>query len=174
MGLNHETAPVQVREHFAVNAEQQGARAKEIVALSTIGEAVVVSTCNRMEIYAAVEQADVGIENLRGHLAEGREAGEMDHLYTKEGDDAKRHLFRLVSGLDSMVLGETEIFGQVKQAYQQALESSATKGVLNKLFQVIFGGQAGAHAYADPDGADLGGQCCGGPCGEDFWQAQGE
>ena len=63
MGLNHETAPVQVREHFAVNAEQQGTRAKEIIALSTIGEAVVISTCNRMEIYAAVEQADVGIEN---------------------------------------------------------------------------------------------------------------
>ena len=138
MGLNHETAPVQVREHFAVNAEQQGVRASEITALSTIGEAVVVSTCNRMEIYAAVEQADVGIENLRDHLAEGRDPEEMEYLYTKEGDDAKRHLFRLVSGLDSMVLGETEIFGQVKQAYKQALDSNASKGVLNRLFQKSF------------------------------------
>lgn len=138
MGLNHETAPVQVREHFAVGADQQGEKANEIIALSTIAESVVISTCNRMEVYAAVEQADVGIEKLRAHLAVGREDTEMGHLYTKQGDDAKRHLFQLVCGLDSMVLGETEIFGQVKQAYKQALESGATKGVLNKLFQKSF------------------------------------
>ena len=62
----------------------------------------------------------------------------MNYLYTKSGEDVKRHLFKLVSGLDSMVLGETEIFGQVKQAYKQALEAGATKGVLNKLFQKSF------------------------------------
>ncbi len=138
IGLNHETAPVQVREHFAVGADDQGDRAKEIILLSTIAESVVISTCNRMEIYVAAEQADMGIENLRAHLAENRDPEEMEHLYTKSGEDAKRHLFRLVSGLDSMVLGETEIFGQVKQAYKQALEAGATKGVLNKLFQKSF------------------------------------
>lgn len=62
----------------------------------------------------------------------------MAHLYEKTGEDVNRHLFRLVCGLDSMVLGETEIFGQVKQAYKQALESGATKGVLNRLFQKSF------------------------------------
>ncbi|MFK7912232.1 MAG: glutamyl-tRNA reductase [Akkermansiaceae bacterium] len=138
MGLNHETAPVQVREHFAVGAEEQGTKANEIIALSTIAESVVISTCNRMEVYAVVEQADVGIEKLRAHLAEGRDVEELNHLYTKQGDDARRHLFQLVCGLDSMVLGETEIFGQVKQAYKQALESGATKGLLNKLFQKSF------------------------------------
>lgn len=138
MGLNHETAPVQVREHFAVNADRQGEKSLKIIGLSTIAESVVISTCNRTEVYAAVEQADVGIGKLREHLAEGRDEQEMKHIYTKLGDDARRHLFRLVCGLDSMVLGETEIFGQVKQAYKQALESGATKGTLNKLFQKSF------------------------------------
>ncbi len=138
IGLNHETAPVEVREHFAVPAEQLGSRAKELTALSTIAEGVVLSTCNRMEIYIAAEDREMGVDILRTHLAEGRDAEEMQHLYQKCGDEAKQHLFRLVCGLDSMVLGETEIFGQVKQAYKQALESGATKGVLNKLFQKSF------------------------------------
>ncbi len=138
MGLNHETAPVEVREHFAVPAEQLGSRAKELTDLSTIAEGVVVSTCNRMEIYIAAEDRQTGVRILHEHLAEGRSADDMEHLYLKSGDDAKRHLFALVCGLDSMVLGETEIFGQVKQAYKQALESGATKGVLNKLFQKSF------------------------------------
>ncbi|MBT8035983.1 MAG: glutamyl-tRNA reductase [Verrucomicrobiae bacterium] len=138
IGLNHETAPVEVREHFAVPAEQLGSRAKEITALSTIAESVVLSTCNRMEIYIAAEDRQMGLEILQSHLAEGRDDQEMQYLYQKTGDEAKRHLFRLVCGLDSMVLGETEIFGQVKQAYQQALGAGATKGKLNKLFQKSF------------------------------------
>jgi glutamyl-tRNA reductase len=138
IGLNHETAPVEVREHFAVPAEQLGQRASELNELSTLSESVVLSTCNRMEIYVVAEDADQGAEVLRQHLAQGRNDSEMAHLYQRSGDDARRHLFRLVCGLDSMVLGETEIFGQVKQAYKQALESGATKGVLNKLFQKSF------------------------------------
>lgn len=138
MGLNHETAPVQVREHFAVSVEAQGEKARDVVALSTIGESVVISTCNRTEVYAVAEHADVGFGYLREYLAEGHDPEEMHHLYEKSGEDVVRHLFRVVSGLDSMVLGETEIFGQVKQAYKLALESGATKGVLNKLFQKSF------------------------------------
>ncbi|BDS05036.1 glutamyl-tRNA reductase [Oceaniferula spumae] len=138
LGLNHETAPVEVREHFAVNAEKLGEKAREIIELSTIAESVVLSTCNRMEIYVATEDAEYGAKILNDHLASSHDAVEMEHLYQKSGDEAVNHLFRLVCGLDSMVLGETEIFGQVKQAYQQALESGATKGVLNKLFQKSF------------------------------------
>jgi glutamyl-tRNA reductase len=138
IGLNHETAPVEVREHFAVPAEQQGDRANELTTLETIGESVVLSTCNRMEVYVVAEEVENGMEILRTHLAKGRETAAMKHLYQKSGDEARRHLFRLVCGLDSMVLGETEIFGQVKQAYKQALESGATKGTLNKLFQKSF------------------------------------
>ena len=68
MGVNHETAPVQVREHFAVSTETQGEKARHIVALSTIGESVVISTCNRTEVYAAAEHADVGLEYLREYM----------------------------------------------------------------------------------------------------------
>ena len=138
IGLNHETAPVEVREHFDVPAEQLGVRALEIAALSRLGGSVVLSTCNRMEIYVVAEDAEEGASVLREHLSEGRDAAAMKHLYLKFGDDSRRHLFRLVCGLDSMVLGETEIFGQVKQAYKQALELGATKGGLNQLFQKSF------------------------------------
>ncbi|NWK57360.1 glutamyl-tRNA reductase [Verrucomicrobiaceae bacterium N1E253] len=138
IGLNHETAPVEVREHFAVPAESQGERARQLIELDSIGESVVLSTCNRMEVYVVVEDGRQGAESLKHHLACGREEEARQHLYLKEGDDARRHLFRLVCGLDSMVLGETEIFGQVKQAYKQSHEAGATKGTLNKLFQKSF------------------------------------
>jgi len=138
IGLNHETAPVEVREDFAVPAEQLGQRACEIAALDSLGESVVLSTCNRMEIYVVVEDVERGAKELESYLSRDRDDSAMQHLYHKSGDDARRHLFRLVCGLDSMVLGETEIFGQVKQAYKQALESGATKGILNQLFQKSF------------------------------------
>ena len=138
IGLNHETAPVEVREHFAVPAEQLGSKACEIAGLESLGESVVLSTCNRMEVYVVAEDEERGGEVLRAYLSKGCDATEMHHLYLKTGDDARRHLFRLVCGLDSMVLGETEIFGQVKQAYKQALESGARKGGLNQLFQKSF------------------------------------
>jgi len=138
MGLNHETAPVEVREHFAVSTDDLGSRAKELTELTTIAEGVVISTCNRVEVYIAAEDRQMGLEVLRDHLLRGHDEEDMKHLYEKCGDDAQRHLFALVSGLDSMVLGETEIFGQVKDAYKQALQAGATKGVLNRLFQKSF------------------------------------
>ncbi len=138
MGLNHETAPVEVREHFAVSEEELGVKARELTELSTIAEGVVISTCNRMEIYVAAEDRQVGLEVLQEHFSKGHDQNDMGHLYAKCGDDARRHLFGLVCGLDSMVLGETEIFGQVKHAYKQALEAGATKGTLNRLFQKSF------------------------------------
>ena len=138
LGLNYETAPVEVREHFAVVSDQLGERALEINELPNINECVVISTCNRTEFYIAAENAASGAEVLNKHLASSHDAVEMKHLYQKEGDEAKAHLFRLVCGLDSMVLGETEIFGQVKQAYQQALAAGSTKSLLNKLFQKSF------------------------------------
>jgi len=132
VGLNHRSAPVQVRERFAVGTSRLGEVAMEVVALEGVGEGVVVSTCNRVEMYVTAR------DGAEDRLLEWS-GGSVEHFYIWRQMDAARHLCRVVSGLDSMVLGETEIFGQVKQAYQAALQAGATGGMLNRLFQKAFG-----------------------------------
>lgn len=141
LGLNHQTAPVEVRERFAVPGDKLGEASVRLVELPGVSEAVVLSTCNRMEVYMVAEESAAAVERVKGYLASGFSLSAEDegHFYEKGKLDAARHLCRVVSGLDSMVLGENEIFGQVKKAYQDALESKATGGVLNKLFQKAFG-----------------------------------
>jgi len=141
LGLNHRTAPVEVRERFAVGTPKLGEAAREIAELPGLSEGVVVSTCNRTEFYIAANDAEAGLKALEKALAD-RHALEPDataHFYRYTRSAAASHLCRVVSGLDSMVLGETEIFGQVKQAYQAALHANTTGGVLNRLFQRAFG-----------------------------------
>lgn len=141
LGLNHQTAPVEVRERFAVPGDKLGEASHRLVELPGVNEAVVLSTCNRMEVYFVAEEEEAALQRVKGYLASGFELSREDesHFYKKSAVDVAKHLCRVVSGLDSMVLGENEIFGQVKQAYQQALDSSATGGILNKLFQKSFG-----------------------------------
>jgi glutamyl-tRNA reductase len=141
LGLNHRTAPVEVRERFAVSAPRLGVAASEITALAGAAEGVVISTCNRTEYYLAAEDAQQALGNVEAGLTEkiSEPYNITPHFYRMERSCAARHLCRVVSGLDSMLLGETEIFGQVKQAYQAALEVGATGPVLNKLFQRAFG-----------------------------------
>lgn len=137
LGLNHETAPVEVRERFAVPIELLGKRSQDLTLLDGVSEAVVISTCNRMEVYVASqdEKLDLAETNLKRSLG----VADGEYFYECKSDDAMKHLCKVVSGLDSMVLGETEIFGQVKKAYQSALECSATGGMLNRVFQKSFG-----------------------------------
>lgn len=135
VGLNHRTAPVEVRERFAIAPGKLGESSHELLELKGIAEGVVLSTCNRTEFYLAGESAEEVANSLRGMLEEGN----SEHWYEKRRLDAARHLCRVASGLDSMVLGETEIFGQVKAAYGAALKAGATSGVLNRLFQRAFG-----------------------------------
>ncbi|MFT4177379.1 MAG: glutamyl-tRNA reductase [Luteolibacter sp.] len=141
LGLNHRTAPVEVRERFAVGAPKLGEAAYDLIQHVAADEAVVVSTCNRTEFYLASTDATRTFLHLEHLLAEKVPSAENlpAHFYRMRKHDAARHLCRVVSGLDSMVLGETEIFGQVKQAYQAALDSGATRGVLNRVFQRAFG-----------------------------------
>ena len=146
LGLSYKTAPVEIRERVAFASNHLGAVAKEISALDGLQEAVVVSTCNRMEIYAGLDStgpedpagAVASIESwLRRHFSiEGAVPPETFFHHAREA--AVRHLFAVASGLDSMVLGETEIFGQVKNAYQLAHTEGATARTLNKLFQEAF------------------------------------
>ena len=141
LGLNHRTAPVEVRERFAVGTAKLGEAANELVALAEATEGVVISTCNRTEFYLAADDARAAFGLVETRLAEKiqLDSSVAAHFYRMEKTEAARHLCRVVSGLDSMMLGETEIFGQVKQAYSAALESGATGAVLNKLFQRAFG-----------------------------------
>ncbi len=141
LGLNHRTAPVEVRERFAVGLTKLGEASNELVALAEASEGVVISTCNRTEFYLAAEDAQAAFLLIETRLAEKihLDSSVAAHFYRKEKNEAARHLCRVVSGLDSMMLGETEIFGQVKQAYGSALEAGATGTILNKLFQRAFG-----------------------------------
>ncbi len=140
-GLNHRTAPVEVRERFAVAdslAGELGAR----IAREAGGEALVLSTCNRVEIYVASESQGAARRAVEAFVME-RAGADAAHSFDRafvmrNGDLAVRHLFRVASGLDSMVLGETEIFGQIKKAYQAAQEAGSTGRFLNRLFQKTF------------------------------------
>lgn len=135
LGLNHRTAPVEIREHFAIASTLQGVRSLELLDLPGVDEGLVISTCNRTEFYLVGKSADRLIEALWTTLGEEH----LEHWYERRCGEVARHLCRVASGLDSMLIGETEIFGQVKQSYRYALEAGATSGVLNRLFQRSFG-----------------------------------
>ena len=117
LGLNHRTAPVEIRERFAVPSHKLREEGQRIRSLPGVDQCVVLSTCNRMEIYYWSNEPENAQEHILSHfLGDGR--GELDmasYFYSHQGEDALGHLCRVLSGLDSMVLGETEIFGQVKR-----------------------------------------------------------
>lgn len=137
LGVNHKTAPVEVRERFAVGTTRLGEASQELLKMADVPEGVVVSTCNRTEFYLATECAGDALKRLELSLAE-KVHGHEEPFYRFEKKDAARHLCKVVSGLDSMLLGETEIFGQVKQAYHAAHAAGTTGATLNKLFQKVF------------------------------------
>ena len=135
IGLNHTTASVDLRERLAVRESEVAPVMHALREQPGIDEVVLVSTCNRVEIYAAGAEPQATTAFLDQKFGLGPEAA---RLYQHSGQAAARHLFRVVSGLDSMVLGETEIFGQVKGAYAAAQAAGATGRTLNKLFQHAF------------------------------------
>lgn len=132
LGLSHHTADVSLRERFVVPEVAVPHFLGSLRAEAGAAECVVLSTCNRVEVYAA--GGDAGACAL---LLE-RQAGVAADLYRHEGAEAARHLIRVAAGLDSMVLGETEILGQVKEAYAAARSAGTTGPVLNRLFQQSF------------------------------------
>ncbi len=135
-GLNHQNAPVEVRERFAVGAHQIEETLSDIRSVEGLSGAVILSTCNRVEFYASSLCPVRAFEGLQGVLR--RRTGIDAPLYCHNTPGSVRHLFRVASGLDSMVIGETEILGQVKQAYSAASSAGATSSQLNKLFQHAF------------------------------------
>jgi len=138
VGLNHRTAPVEIREVLAFSRQELPTALLKIKGKPHIGGCTILSTCNRTEVYAAVTDVEAGLAAVRDFLAKKCNKPQHiigDYLYTRTLYDAVRHLFRVSSGLDSMILGETQILGQVREAYQIALECGATNGVLNTLFK---------------------------------------
>ena len=138
VGLSHRTAPLELRERFAIPDGQLAAMTAELARRPGLGEAVIVSTCNRVEFYVAAENAAEGFasatEFIAGKIAEAEDGA----FYRHSAARSIQHLFAVASGLDSMVLGETEILGQLKKAYQVAQDAGATGRHLNKLFQRAF------------------------------------
>ena len=137
-GLSHHTAPVELRERFAVPDGELAAAVAKMKQAEGVREAVIVSTCNRVECYLAAEQAAAGFAAVAEYFASRTTASDREHFFEHGTAQSVRHLFRVVSGLDSMVLGETEILGQVKKAYAAAAAAGATAKHLNKLFQRAF------------------------------------
>ena len=139
VGLNHETAPVEVRERFALSETALDREVVSLLQAKDIEEGVVLSTCNRTEYYAVVNGGS-GVAELESWICGQRkfDGAREGIFYFYEAREAAEHLCRVASGMNSMVLGETEIFGQVKKAYQRSLDGKATKGVLNRLFQRTF------------------------------------
>jgi glutamyl-tRNA reductase len=141
VGLSHKTAPVEIREKVAFAPDRLHEALHSVRDLPNVHEGVIVSTCNRVEVYAASREREAGIESLVSFMAETHEVP-LDqlrpHLYVHAGTDAVQHVFRVASSLDSMVVGEPQILGQVKDAYEVAAEGSATGLVLNRFMHKAF------------------------------------
>ncbi len=136
MGLNHKTAPVAVRERVAVSGAELAATLAELRRLPGVTEVALLSTCNRSEVYAVSAEAEAVaphvaawfVQRGQGALAEG-------HLYRWQGPAAARHLFRVAAGLDSLVLGEPQVLGQVRDAFLLAQGAGTVGPVLSQLFR---------------------------------------
>ena len=139
LGINHTSAPVEVRGKVAFPQEQLGKALAELTALDGVHEAVILSTCNRTELYCA--QQDPGFDSITGWLCRFHDLCEdhlQDHIYTYTDEAAVRHAMRVAAGLDSMILGEPQILGQMKSSYQQALDAGSIHTLINRLFQHTF------------------------------------
>src|SRR6201995_884571 len=137
VGISHRTAPVELREQFAVKQSETADLAFVLKCFGHLDEVVLLSTCNRIEIYGTTRKGTGHIKSLLQLLcAEPRDLD--DYIYVHEDAEAVRHLLHVTAGLDSMVLGETEITGQIKIAYEIARNAGLTGPVLNRLFQSAF------------------------------------
>ena len=141
LGLNHKTASVALRECLAFSPDETSAVLRAFQESPVIHEAVLVSTCNRVEILMAAEDKANAVRVAKMFLSEFKKlpASEFEKsLYIHKGDDAVRHMFRVASSLDSMVVGEPQILGQIKEAYKMATLKKTSGVILNKLFHRTF------------------------------------
>jgi len=136
-GINHQTAPLEVRERIAFNAEGLPVALRDLVEHEPVREAAIISTCNRTEVYCNTQEPGKAVGWLAG-FHRIKAAALEPFLYTLPRERAVKHAFRVASGLDSMVLGEPQILGQMKQAVRSAEKAGTLGLVLHKLFQNTF------------------------------------
>ncbi len=140
LGLSHKTAPVETRELFSLPQSELSAfyeRLRE----AGVEESVYVSTCNRVEIYMTAEDRESAVETIKRlmeYYTKFPHETFMSSVYTRYGTDAVKHLFSVASSLDSMVIGENEITGQIKESYKKAVEHGTTGTIMNRLFHRAF------------------------------------
>jgi len=138
IGLNHRTCPVEIREKLSIAPDDLSRQSNRLKSAPSVEECVIVSTCNRIETIALVDNAVLGEQSVIDFLSSlsGLETSAfVEHLYVHKGLAAVRHLFEVAAGLDSMILGETQILGQVKEAYMVGLHAGSVGTVLDSLFR---------------------------------------
>jgi len=142
VGISHRTAPVELRERLDFQARGLDAALRSLIERHEVHEAVVLSTCNRAELYTACEDVTRGRDDLVGFIHEFHKVERtavQPHLYELTDLEVARHAFRVAAGLDSLVVGEPQILGQVKEAYTAASDVRAAGPLLNRLFHTSFG-----------------------------------
>ncbi|NOY85782.1 MAG: glutamyl-tRNA reductase [Deltaproteobacteria bacterium] len=143
VGLSHKTAPVEVREKISFAGDSLSEGLKALISCPHVSEALIVSTCNRVEIYSCImkNSIDAAHEEIAAFLSQFHDVprDQLDpHLYMMSGEEAVRHAFRVSSSLDSMMVGEPQILGQVKDAYNSATHEQVTGNILNRLLHKSF------------------------------------
>src|SRR5437868_1139900 len=141
VGISHRTAPVDLRERIDFQTRGVAAALRALAARGSAREAVVVSTCNRAELYVACDEAGATRQDLVHFVSDFNGVATTEiapHVYEVVDLDVARHLFRVAAGLDSLVMGEPQILGQVKEAHTSATEARTAGPVLNRLFHASF------------------------------------
>ncbi|MBF0188940.1 MAG: glutamyl-tRNA reductase [Magnetococcales bacterium] len=141
LGLSHKTAPVALRERLSLDTDDLPDHLAALCGLEPVNEAAILSTCNRVEIYCASRDPESAVAAITHHLASDHQLDRSDlesHLYRLTEGEAVRHGFRVAASLDSQMVGEPQILGQMKDAYHLAVESKTTGLALNRFFQHAF------------------------------------
>ena len=152
VGINHKTAPVEIRERLTFDPSQLGDAMKVLKDKKSVLENVILSTCNRTEIYAVVDQLHTGRYYVKEFLSEWFEIEQAEFtpfLFIYEQDGAMEHLFKVACGLDSLILGETQILGQVRTSFLLAQEGNSVGTVFNQLFKQALTIAKRAHSETD-------------------------
>ena len=142
LGISHHTAPLALRERLAMPEGRAATVLAELCATDAVHEAVAISTCNRTELYLVTADpvdAETAALAVLARQGEIRPTELTESLYSMRDQDAVRHLFSVAAGLDSMIIGEAEIQGQIKRAYELALVEGATGPIINRLFREALG-----------------------------------